>query len=194
MLMSTLDRHAIEAALAGRWSEAVTLNKKILEEERENIDVLNRLAYAFAKSGNYEEACRTYKTVLTLDAYNPLALKNLSKFKQQDTNTTSPPQINGGQKRISPAHFLSDAQKTKSVNLIHITSRTVLQSVSVGEEVFPLPRRFELHIKDKNNVYLGALPDDIGHPLLKLLKQKNASCQFIIKDVNDTTLTIFIKY
>lgn len=192
-MSTSLDEQAIAAALAGRWQEAAALNQQIVAEDTKNVDALNRLAYALAKCGSYKDACDTYQKVLELDSYNPLALKNLSKYKQFHTdhhqkNNTNNPTI------ISPNLFLSDAEKTKTVNLLHIAPQDDLQDIAVGEEVYPLPKRFELHIKDKNSTYLGTLPDDIGHPLLKLLKQNSSSCRFFVKDIQTHSVTIFIKY
>lgn len=193
--MSTLDDQAIQAALSGKWSIAVDLNQQIIANDTSNIDAMNRLAYAHAKCGDYKEACDIYQKVLKVDSYNPLATKNLAKFKQYH-NT---PKKNNGKETISsiisPGLFLSDAEKTKTVNLIHLASHDVLQEIAVGIEVYALPKRFELHIKTINNVYLGTLPDDIGHPLLKLFKNNdNPDCRFFVKDVANNRLTIFIKY
>lgn len=192
--MSTLDDQAIKAALAGRWQEAVALNQQIVSHEKKNIDALNRLAYAFAQTGNYKEACGLYEKVLKLDLYNPLATKNLAKFKkyhQNSSNHTSNPHEIG---TISPSLFLSDAEKTKTINLINIASSDVLGELAVGEEVFPVAKRFELHLKNMNNKYIGTLPDDIGHPLLKLFRETTSNARFFVKDVQSNHVMIFIKY
>lgn len=192
--MSSLDEQAIQAALSGKWSEAVDLNQKIIAIDTSNIDAMNRLAYAYAKCGDYKEACELYQKVLKVDSYNPLATKNLAKFKQYH-NT---PKKNNRDTEISiitPSLFLSDAEKTKTVNLIHLASHEILQDLAVGIEVYALPKRFELHIKTNGNKYLGTLPDDIGHPLLKLFKNNdNPDCRFFVKDVASNQVTIFIKY
>lgn len=192
-MSTSLDDQAIAAALSGRWQDAVTLNQKIAQEDTENVDVLNRLAYAEAKCGNYKDACTIYQRVLKSDPYNPLALKNLAKYKQFDSSHV--PKASTNHKTIiSPSLFLSDAEKTKTVNLINIASQTDLHEVAIGEEVYAIPKRFELHLKDINNTYIGTLPDDVGHPLLKILKQKSPTVRFFVKDIQSNIVTIFIKY
>ena len=193
--MASLDDQAINAALSGKWSDAVSLNKQIIANDKSNIDAMNRLAYAHAKCGDYKEACDLYQKVLKIDSYNPLATKNLEKFKQYH-NT---PKKNNSQEAltsiISPGLFLSDVGKTKTVNLINLASQDILQDIAVGIEVYALPKRFELQIKSLNNKYLGTLPDDIGHPLLKLFKNNaTPDCRFFVKDVANNRLTVFIKY
>jgi tetratricopeptide (TPR) repeat protein len=190
--MSTLDEQAIHAALSGRWQDAVALNQQIVEKEELNLDALNRLAYAHAKCGDYKKACEIYQKVLKADSYNPLATKNLEKFKKYQNSPTNN-HVTREVPLISPSLFLTDSEKTKTVNLINLASGDILQELAVGEEVYPMPKRFELHIKSVNNKYLGTLPDDIGHPLLKLLRN-NSSCRFFVKDVADHQITVFIKY
>lgn len=195
--MSTLDDQAIRAALSGEWEHAISLNSQILESSPEHIDALNRLAYAMAKCGKFDKACKTYQTILKLDPYNPLAQKNLEKYKQfkaSDKKTVPNKDLSRNNKPISPSLFLADAEKTKSVNLINAASKGILQSVSPGQEVYAIPKRFELQIKDEHDTYLGSLPDDIGHPLLKLIKTNNESVRFFVKDVLDNTITVFIKH
>ena len=192
--MSTLDKQAIDAALSGRWSDAVNFNQQIIAKNTSNVDAMNRLAYAHAKCGNIKEACDIYQKVLKLDSYNPLATKNLAKFKLYHGNPKKT-QNNLEHSIISPGLFLSDVGKTKTVNLIHLASQDILQDIAVGIEVYSLPKRFELHIRDINNQYLGTLPDDIGHPLLKLFKNNDQpDCRFFVKDVTNNRVTIFIKY
>lgn len=192
--MSTLDERAIDAALSGHWSDAVDLNKQIIASNTSNIDAMNRLAYAHAKCGNYKEACDTYQKVLKLDSYNPLATKNLAKFKQYH-NTPKPNHTHTQHTVILPGLFLSDVGKTKTVNLINLASQQILQDIAVGIEVYALPKRFELHIRNNANQYLGTLPDDVGHPLLKLFKTTDSpGCRFFVKDVANNRVTIFIKY
>ena len=84
--MSNHDTAAVEAALCGNWNEAVRLNEELVQENGDNTDVLNRLAYAYAKCGKFDKACKIYQQVLSVDPYNPLAVKNYSKFKQLHTN------------------------------------------------------------------------------------------------------------
>jgi tetratricopeptide (TPR) repeat protein len=192
--MPTLDEQAIAAALSGKWQEAVTLNQQILESIPSSIDALNRLGYAFAKCGNFKTACEMYHKVLKMDSYNPLALKNLAKYKNLNGIKQKYTPNGVAPITISPSLFLTDAEKTKTVTLVNCAPHSALQMLAIGEEVFPLPRRFELQIKDKSGAYVGRLPDDVGHPLIKATKISKAPCRFFVKDISEKKLTVFIKY
>ncbi|HLB60395.1 MAG TPA: hypothetical protein VJL83_02220 [Patescibacteria group bacterium] len=193
--MSTRSDEAIRAALHGDWHRAVELNKEILAEKQDDVDALNRLAYAYTKQSNFEVAHDTYLAVLSIDTYNPIAKKNLGKIKQLASRpkSTYHSPSNNHHIAVSPSFFLADAQKTKSVHLIHVAAGDILQSLCVGEQLHAIKRGFELQIKDTASRYIGTLPDDIGHTLMRLLDQRSA-CEFYVKDIQDNEIMVFIKY
>ncbi|MBI4136539.1 hypothetical protein HY469_00595 [Candidatus Roizmanbacteria bacterium] len=194
--MPGLDQQAISAALRGAWQEAKQLNNQILQETPEDTEALNRLAYALAKTGDIETSCTIYKKVLTLDSSNPIALKNLTKYKQiahlkKTSHYTESPDTNGNTV-LSPSFFLTDTEKTKSVRLVNVAKQDILDHLCPGEEVFAQLRRYDIHIKDKSGAFIGKLPDDVGRTVLKL--QAKSLCTYIVKDIQDHIITIFIKY
>ena len=81
--MTSLKLQAIQTALTGDWKNAISLNKKLLDENPHDIDTLNRLALAYAISGKPREAKVAYQKVLDIDPLNPIALKNAKKLKEK---------------------------------------------------------------------------------------------------------------
>ena len=65
--MASLKSQAIHTALVGDWNNAVSLNQSILQEDPDDIDTLNRLAFAFLSLGNTKDAKNIYEKVLSLD-------------------------------------------------------------------------------------------------------------------------------
>src|SRR5579863_3452572 len=78
--MPTIKNQAIQTALTGDWQQAINLNQLILQEEPEDIDTLNRLAFAFLSVGNPKDAKGLYEKVLALDMQNPIAIRNLKRL------------------------------------------------------------------------------------------------------------------
>ena len=78
--MPTLKTQAIQTALVGDWAKAIDINQLILQEEPEDIDTLNRLAFAFLSTGNPKDAKNLYEKVLSLDMQNPIAIRNLKRL------------------------------------------------------------------------------------------------------------------
>src|SRR3989338_4300800 len=98
--MQATSENAIQAALRGKWTEAVDLNAAILRENPNELEALNRLARAYAELGEIAKADSTYRKVLVLDKYNPIAIKNLKRLKAKrpksegivsQSNQTTPP-------------------------------------------------------------------------------------------------------
>ncbi len=72
-----LTTQAVSAALNNHWPEAIKLNLTLLKENPENVEALNRLARAYKENGEIKLSQKTYRKVLTLDHFNPIAQKNL---------------------------------------------------------------------------------------------------------------------
>ncbi|OGE23744.1 hypothetical protein A2688_02155 [Candidatus Daviesbacteria bacterium RIFCSPHIGHO2_01_FULL_38_8] len=190
--ISSLHRQAIDAALNCNWEKAIELNKQIIELSPDDIASLNRLAKAYFEIGKYKDSKKTYESVLKIDPYNPIAQKNikrLSSFKQD--NVTIP--TNGSDPRkLSASIFLQEPGTTKIVNLIKVAEPQKLSLLSSGTPVNIMPKTRGISITGDKNTYLGALPDDISHHLLRLIRGGN-KYQAIIKSVKSNGLTIMIK-
>src|SRR3990167_4829224 len=79
--MTSLKDQAIQNALTGDWQKAVLVNKSLIKENPQDIDALNRLAFALSILGRVKDAKNTYQKVLKIDSLNPLALRNLKKIE-----------------------------------------------------------------------------------------------------------------
>lgn len=185
-----MEDSAIKAALEGNWSAAIKFNLQIIKEKKDDIDALNRLSFAQAQLGKIAEAMKTCRRALRINAYDPIARKNIAKFKVLPQ--TKRIRRNDGDTNLSPALFLAESERVRSVNLVNLAPYKVLQQAYPCQEVIPTPKGFELQIKTKQGLYLGAFPDDVSRSLMNLLKKKIA-CHFFIQDIGENSLTIFIK-
>jgi len=71
---------AIQLAMAGRWEEAVAVNRAILELFPTDVDTYNRLGKALTELGHYREAREAYQKGLEIDPSNMIAKKNLARL------------------------------------------------------------------------------------------------------------------
>lgn len=182
---------AIQHALKNQWTEAISINKLLLEANPEDLDTLNRLAFAYMKSGDYDKSQDTYKKVLKLDKTNPIALKNSRKLEmlstQKVTNSLEPqPQEYIGDQ------FIEEAGKTKTCDLKNCADKKTLLTVQAGESVLLLIKRSKIFIQTQDKKYLGALPDSVGSRLISLIKGGN-EYRACIKSVDEKSVTVFIK-
>lgn len=191
----TSKTQAIQTALTGDWSTAVSLNLEILKENPQDIETLNRLAFAYTILGKVKEAKKTYQKVMDLDSQNPIALKNLKRLSNSPIKNTDKKDnkqqipffagdING--------MFIEETGITKVIELVNIADSKAIASLMVGELLKLCVKRLRIFIQDQKNQYIGMLPDDLGRRLIKFLKGGNCY-QVVVKAVENKKIIIFIK-
>lgn len=184
---------AIDAALDSRWDEALKLNKRIIKNDPQNIDALARLARVYMEQGRCNLAKKYYSEVVKIDPYNPIALKNLKIIKSFKSNGISNGAVHSnGQIKLSASLFLQEPGKTKIVNLLKVAEPQKLSQAYCGMSVEMVIKNRKITIVDGNKNYLGVLPDDINHHLLRLLRGGNKYSLFI-KSIKVNGLSLLIK-
>lgn len=184
---------AIDAALSSRWEEALKLNKKIIREEPQNVDALARLARVYLEMGRSSLAKKYYGEVVKIDPYNPIALKNLKIIKSSRMNGPNNGFIHQVPSfKLSASLFLQEPGKTKIVNLLRVAEPQKLCQAYCGMPVEMVVKNRKITIVDGHTNYLGVLPDDISHYLLKLLRGGN-KYELFIKSIRVNGLAVLIK-
>lgn len=189
--MNTLVTQAISAALSSDWKRAIDCNEQLLSQQEADIDALSRLAFAYTQTGEAEKAKKLYKKILTLDRYNFIAQKNFDKLTALGAKAGS---LSTGRKSrtISPQLFLEEPGRTKIVILINPAPLTTLSKLRISDAVYLHPKKHTVEIRDEENKYIGALPDDITYRLLRFLKAGN-TYEVYVKNVQKNSISVFIK-
>lgn len=186
----TLKDKAIEAMLFGKWQNATSLNKSLLKEDPDNIDALNRLAYAFTVLGKFKNAKSTYRKVLRLDTLNQIAMRNIKRLSEASFKK---PLKNGASNFRYVNHaFLEETGKTKIISLVNLAPPKIIALLAAGQSLVICIKRSKIFIQEQNKEYLGVLPDDIGKRLIKLIKGGNLYSAYV-KSANEHNVTVFIK-
>ena len=175
---------AIQTALTGDWNTAVTINQTILEEFPDDIDTLNRLAFAYSSIGNVKQAKSLYQKVLVLDSHNPIALRNLKRLSGGDTSANHPIQMNN--------IFIEEPGKTKVIELINVAEKKILARLRAGEHITLQVKRMKMFVLDSQRQYLGMLPDDVGRRLIEFVSGGN-EYEAYVKTIDNLRLLVFIK-
>jgi hypothetical protein len=187
-------QNAIEAALAGSWDKAVQLNSALFEDYPEDIDTLNRLGHAYAELGQVNKASATYKKVLEMDPYNPIATRNLEKLSALRGSNLKPKET----RAIDPDVFLEEPGKTRSVDLIDLAMPKVLIQLRVGDSVELKASKTEVTILSEENKRLGKLEALWGQEIAQAISL-GSDFSAIIKavkvgrDPKDSTLSVFLR-
>lgn len=185
----SLENQAVKAALAQNWEKAAEINKKIIKENSENIPALNRLARCHWELGDIEQALKTYKKVLKIDNFNPIANKNFTRLSKGGKIKKS---LN---KKIIPFFskiFLEEPGKTKVVSLMRLAEPDVLGKLNNGDRITMVAKKRLVSIQDEEGNYLGTIPEDLS---LKLIRFMNGGNQYdvFVKNIDHQTLQIFIR-
>lgn len=190
-----LYQQAIDAALDLRWEDAVKINRKIIKSEPQNVDALNRQAKAYMELGKPNLAKKYYSLVLTIDSYNPIALKNLKimkSFKSHIRRSSDGEATPCHYAKFSPSLFLQEPGKTKIVSLLKVAEPQKLSLLFCGMKVEMEVKNRKITVTHPDGNYLGVLPDDINHLLLRLLRGGN-KYDIFIKSVRVNSLSVIIK-
>lgn len=211
--MSDAAQLAIGEALKHNWQKAIEINRQIIKDNPNDTEALNRLAFALSETGFIKEAKHTYNKVLTLNRFNPIALKNLkrlallkyrkhalgkkglskTRYEVDERNNAT---LRGNNFSDPPAGraglFLEEVGKTKVVSLIHIAEAKVISSLNPTNPLLLVPRRRGITITTTDGVYIGALPDDIARRLYVLITGGN-QYEAYVKSVDRNEISIFIR-
>lgn len=194
--LNILSQLAIEAALTSNWPEAAKINSKILLIFKDNLEALNRLAFAQTCMGDVNKAQKTYKKVLELDQYNIIAKKNLEKIQKLENKHNSKSNGNAQTNQIHSQNFSSvflyEPGKTKIINLLNLAPPTILASLNCGDKLEVNPKKHSICITLADGSYLGALPDDLSHRLLTYIEGGN-KYEVYVKFATTKSLTVFIR-
>lgn len=185
--MPTNKNQAIQTALTGDWQTAIDINQTILQEDPNDIDTLNRLAFAFLSAGNSKDAKSLYEKVLSLDMQNPIAIRNLKRL--QDINH------DGSTKRTNITInnlFIEEPGKTKVIDLINIADRKIITHLRSGEKLELKIKRSKIFAYDMENQFIGMLSDDLCQRLIKFMDAGNAYESYV-RTVDSNKVSIFIR-
>lgn len=181
-----LAQEAVGFALSGNWKEALDINLKILKQQPQDVEALNRLARAYKELGQMTKARSTTQKVIKIDPANQIALKAIARWealKEIDKTTQS---------GITADAFLEEPGKTKLVTLMHPGDKKVLAKLDSGNEVSLLVHPHRISVVTTEKKYIGRLPDDLAARLRRMIKAGN---KYIvrIKSVNKNEIGVFIR-
>lgn len=188
------DQHsAIQAALSQDWNKAIEINILILENSKNCLEALSRLAYAYTQIGEINKAKDIYKKILSLDRYNLIAKKNLIKINNLPKCFSNKSIKNKDISNfLSPGQFIEEPGRTKTIFLINIAPVDVISKLHIGDLVKLNAKKYTVEVRDENNNYLGALPDDISFRMVRFLKAGN-QYKVCIKNIQKNSLVVFIR-
>jgi len=178
---------AIKQALNGNYETASKVNRKILKEDSQNIEALNRLALAYLHLGKKDKAQALYRKVLRLDRFNPIAKRNLEKLKD-----ISPGKKDGNSQPISEVDFLEEPGKTQQIILVSPGEIKILARLNASQPLRFTTKGKAICLYSYSQEYIGRLPDDLSRRLILLIKRGN-QYQAHVKSSEKNRVIVFLK-
>ena len=180
-------RQSIALAIEGKWQDAVSANKEIVENFPNDVNAYNRLGRAYTELGDYAQARAAYEKAIAIDGYNTIAKKNLSRLSRLGET--------GGNHeghKIEPQVFIEEVGKAGVVNLTHIAKPDVLAKMVAGEAVMLKPSGAALSVENDNGDILGQVGSKTGQRLVKLIEGGNKYTAAIVSS-SEENVTVIIR-
>lgn len=196
-----LQREAIDAALAGQWKTAISINGQIIELNAESLDAHLRLGFAYLQMGNLKKSKSVYLRALKLQPANQIAQNNLEKIKilkKQDGLTKKGKQHEkkSGEPdndiALNPELFINVRGKTKVVTLKNVGQAHVLARLKIGQQVYLKTKKRRVEIRTEDGEYIGALPDDISKRLIFFLNAESEYSVYV-KEASKNSVDVFLR-
>jgi len=180
-------KQAIALAMQGRWREAVTINKGMVEDFPNDIDAYNRLGRAYMELGDYSLAREAYGRALELDPYNAIAQKNLRRLSLLGERPISSA---GDSDTAKPQHFIEETGKAGVVSLYRLPPGAILAAMVAGDKVNLRIRNAGLIVENNSGQYLGEVEPSHGLRLIRLMKGGNEYSAAVVSATEDKVTVI----
>jgi tetratricopeptide (TPR) repeat protein len=193
MDLEKLHNQANNAAVAGDYKKAIALNEEIISKAPQEVDAFLRLGFAYLQIGPMEEAKKAYKKALKIEPMNQIARNNLDKIRILEKKGGDQ-DYSSSQKKVllDPNLFLNIIGKTKEVSLVNIGQADVLANLKVGEKVILKGKKRRLEVRNKDGLYIGALPDDVSKRLIFFLDNQSDYAIFV-KSASKNNVDVFVR-
>jgi hypothetical protein len=182
-------KQAVVLAMQGRWREAISTNREIIDSFPNDVEAHNRLGRAFLELGMYTQAKEAYGHSMELDPYNTIAKKNLQRLSHLgETSVNS----NQDSYTAEPHHFIEELGKSGVVDLVNLGLPEILARTAAGDRVNLKISRSSLLVENSRGEYLGQVDPRHGQRLTKLIEGGNEYTAAIISSVVDK-ITVIIR-
>jgi len=183
-------KQAIALAMEGRWQEAVTANRNLIESFPSDVDAYNRLGRAHMELGEYAMAREAYEKALKVDPYNTIAQKNMSRLSRLGKADIK--KATAGQEKVEPQQFIEEVAKAGVVSLRRLASPEVLAKIVTGARVNLKVEGTYLNVENSRGEYLGQVEPRHSKRLIKLMAGGNRYAASIISST-ENSLKIMIR-
>jgi tetratricopeptide (TPR) repeat protein len=191
---------AIRLAAAGRWEEAVQVNRDLLAIFPDDSETLNRLGKAYLELKRFAEAKEAYEHAVKTDPGNTIAQKNLQRLAQAIASSgaagAKPPStgVHREKPAVAPSAFIEETGKTGVTTLIKLASAPVLAKLTAGDPVtLEVDGKSQvLLVKNEDGEILGQVEPKLALRVIRFIEAGNRYVA-AVTSVTERVLKIIIR-
>jgi ribosomal protein L29 len=160
---------AVQLAIAGKWDEAVKLNKFIVESFGADEETQNRLGKALSELGKLKDAKAAYEVALKLNPMNTIAKKNAARI---NTLLHQKEGLKVGGTRVDLNLFVEEMGKT-IITALEGASADICSKVAAGDVAELKVDGDTIVAETSRGVKLGTLEAKLARRLIKFMRGGN---------------------
>ena len=178
---------AVQLAIAGKWEEAIKLNKLIIETFGPAEEVQNRLGKALSELGKYKEAKAAYEAALKLNPQNGIAKKNAMRI---DALIHQKDGLKGGPSKVDLNLFVEEMGKTVTTTLDAHGDKDLCSRIAAGDLAELRIERAGIVAETARGIRLGGLESKLARRLIKFMNGGNRYQAGVMSCDNNTVKLI----
>ncbi len=161
---------AVQLAIAGKWDEAVKLNKFIIDSFGSDEETQNRLGKALSELGKLKEAKASYEVALKLNPMNSIAKKNAARINALLHQKEG---LKVGGTRVDLNLFVEEMGKTVITTIDSPPGADICSKVAAGDVAELKIEGDALAVETSRGVRLGLLEAKLARRLIKFMRGGN---------------------
>ncbi len=160
---------AVQLAIAGKWDDAVKLNKFIVDSFGADEETQNRLGKALSELGKLKDAKAAYEVALKLNPMNTIAKKNAARI---NTLLHQKEGLKVGGTRVDLNLFVEEMGKT-IITALEGASADICSKVAAGDVAELKVDGDSIVAETSRGVKLGTLEAKLARRLIKFMRGGN---------------------
>ena len=160
---------AVQLAIAGKWDDAVKLNKFIVESFGADEETQNRLGKSLSELGKLKDAKAAYEVALKLNPMNTIAKKNAARI---NTLLHQKEGLKVGGTRVDLNLFVEEMGKT-IITALEGASADICSKVAAGDVAELKVDGDSIVAETSRGVKLGTLEAKLARRLIKFMRGGN---------------------
>ena len=160
---------AVQLAIAGKWDDAVKLNKFIIDSFGADEESQNRLGKALSELGKLKDAKSAYEVALKLNPMNSIAKKNAARI---NTLLHQKEGLKVGGTRVDLNLFVEEMGKTV-ITTLESSSSDICSKVAAGDVAELRADGDGIVAETSRGVRLGLLEAKLARRLIKFMRGGN---------------------